>query len=627
MAHELFKQFATGRTLYCVLRGQSTGKVVLVANGNTETNTAAHWNAGNYSYPLTDSASTGMYDGPASPIPTVDDTYDVEIFWQAGGSSAVGDTLIGTGLLWVYGGAIVNRQVNVQQILGTTSAGAAGSVAVDQAQALVTLPAANTLGEALFILDNIAGRINTAAGGASSTITLDASANATDGAYTGFDIFLYSGTGGGQRGVGQQRTIVSYVGSTKVATVNRPWGTTPDNTSKYILYYAPKADVFMWAGDNAGVAVDANHLPKVDVEDWHAVAVTTTVPAAASATVAANMTQIAGQTASAAAGVTFPASIGTSTYSGGAVASVTGNVGGNVVGSVGSVVATVAANLVSILGTVLTETSGQIAAAFKKFFNVAAPAGTVNLIPEVTLVDTLTTYTGNTPQTADVATLITTVGSAGAGLTALAQASIWTSTIAGRIDATISSRLATSGYTAPDNADIATILTDVGALQAAVAAIPTSPPATVTLAASQPNYAPSKAGDKMDLVDAPNAAAVTAIQGGLATSAQVADVYHADIQLSRKTASTATDTYSVVFLKSGVRQTSGITVPTITVTNEAGTALISAATLTQVGSTDVWQYNATGGALIVPPDTACVVIAWTQDAMGHSFPRNIGRDA
>lgn len=40
---------------------------------------------------------------------------------------------------------------------------------------------------------------------------------------------------------------------------------------------------------------------------------------------------------------------------------------------------------------------------------------------------------------------------------------------------------------------------------------------TATLAASQPNYAPAVAGDEMDLVDAPNATAVTAIQNGLST--------------------------------------------------------------------------------------------------------------
>lgn len=42
----------------------------------------------------------------------------------------------------------------------------------------------------------------------------------------------------------------------------------------------------------------------------------------------------------------------------------------------------VKANLAQILGTALTETAGQIAAAFKKFFNVATPTGTVNSIPD-----------------------------------------------------------------------------------------------------------------------------------------------------------------------------------------------------------------------------------------------------
>lgn len=44
--------------------------------------------------------------------------------------------------------------------------------------------------------------------------------------------------------------------------------------------------------------------------------------------------------------------------------------------------AAVPANLTQILGTALTETSGLIAAAFKKFFNVAAPTGSVNSLPD-----------------------------------------------------------------------------------------------------------------------------------------------------------------------------------------------------------------------------------------------------
>ena len=56
-------------------------------------------------------------------------------------------------------------------------------------------------------------------------------------------------------------------------------------------------------------------------------------------------------------------------------------------------------SLNDILATTLTESvAGYLAAGFKKWFNVASPTSTMN---EVTLVDTVTTYTGNTPQTGD----------------------------------------------------------------------------------------------------------------------------------------------------------------------------------------------------------------------------------
>lgn len=55
-------------------------------------------------------------------------------------------------------------------------------------------------------------------------------------------------------------------------------------------------------------------------------------------------------------------------------------------------------SVLEFIATSLTETSGQIAAAFKQFFDVASPTGTMKAI---TLVSTLTTYTGNTPQTGD----------------------------------------------------------------------------------------------------------------------------------------------------------------------------------------------------------------------------------
>lgn len=114
-------------------------------------------------------------------------------------------------------------------------------------------------------------------------------------------------------------------------------------------------------------------------------------------------------------------------------------------------------DLASILGTALTETAGQIAAAFKKFFDKATPTGTINSLP-----DAVAGANGGIP---------TTNG------TKINQT----------VDLTAGQSIAASSV--PD----------------------------VTLATLQPNYTPAKAGDKMDLVDAPNATAVGVIQSGLAT--------------------------------------------------------------------------------------------------------------
>lgn len=69
----------------------------------------------------------------------------------------------------------------------------------------------------------------------------------------------------------------------------------------------------------------------------------------------------------------------------------------------------VKANLTQILATALTETSGQIAAAFKKFFDIASPTSTIN---RITLVDTVTTNTDMISQ----ANVRTAVGLATANL-------------------------------------------------------------------------------------------------------------------------------------------------------------------------------------------------------------------
>lgn len=74
-------------------------------------------------------------------------------------------------------------------------------------------------------------RSATAQTGAAGTITLDASASASNDAYNGFYIAIIKGTG-----MGQIREIDDYVGATKVATISPNWDTIPDVTSVFAIF-------------------------------------------------------------------------------------------------------------------------------------------------------------------------------------------------------------------------------------------------------------------------------------------------------------------------------------------------------------------------------------------------------
>lgn len=73
---------------------------------------------------------------------------------------------------------------------------------------------------------------------AASTITLATSTatttlgkvSPTDNYYQGMRIEIIEGTG-----AGQIRRITKYAGSTRIATIETPWGTTPNTTSKYSI--------------------------------------------------------------------------------------------------------------------------------------------------------------------------------------------------------------------------------------------------------------------------------------------------------------------------------------------------------------------------------------------------------
>jgi hypothetical protein len=73
-------------------------------------------------------------------------------------------------------------------------------------------------------------RSNTAQAGAAGTITLDASASATNDFYNGDTVFLTGGTG-----AGQYRVISDYVGATKVANVIPNWITNPSSDSTFAI--------------------------------------------------------------------------------------------------------------------------------------------------------------------------------------------------------------------------------------------------------------------------------------------------------------------------------------------------------------------------------------------------------
>lgn len=76
-------------------------------------------------------------------------------------------------------------------------------------------------------------------GSTSNTIKLAAASSSTSNIYNNDLIATTGGTG-----AGQTRTIVSYNGATKVATVDRAWVVVPDNTTTYDVYANIAPSVF-----------------------------------------------------------------------------------------------------------------------------------------------------------------------------------------------------------------------------------------------------------------------------------------------------------------------------------------------------------------------------------------------
>jgi hypothetical protein len=73
-------------------------------------------------------------------------------------------------------------------------------------------------------------KVGLAAAATSTSITLDSDASAVDDYYNNDVVVIDAGTG-----EGQERVITDYNGTTKVATVDPAWTTTPDTTSEYVV--------------------------------------------------------------------------------------------------------------------------------------------------------------------------------------------------------------------------------------------------------------------------------------------------------------------------------------------------------------------------------------------------------
>jgi hypothetical protein len=307
-------------------------------------------------------------------------------------------------------------------------------------------------------------------GGTANTITLANSGDTVsnvDDYYTGSMLYLAVGATGGE----SPRVITAYNGTTKVATVAPNFNTTPSGSftvtiRQWVQPTGVQGNVTGSVGSVTGAVGSVTGAVgsvtgAVGSVTGAVGSVTGNVGgnvvgsvASVTARVTANTDQLAGQTVTAGAGVTFPTSVAsptnitagtittvtnltnaptagdltatmktsvttaataatpTAAAVTGAVGSVTGNVGGNVVGSVASVSGAVGSVTGNVGGNV-TGSIGSLAAQAKLDVNAEAD-------------------------------------------TALADAGV-TTTVTGRIDAAISTRLAAASYTAPDNTSITAI--------------------------------------------------------------------------------------------------------------------------------------------------------------------------
>lgn len=130
-------------------------------------------------------------------------------------------------------------------------------------------------------------------------------------------------------------------------------------------------------------------------------------------------------------------------------------------------------------------------------------------------------------------------------------------------------------------------------------------------------------GDNSNVVIA--GARVAMMNGIETTSGNEVPIFHCDINFVRD-GGTDDDEYLVSFFKNGTIISSGITSPTITVTDKTGTALISAASLSNVTG-GLYKYAAINSELQTYGEIYNITINATYGSYSIAYSWNLGRDS
>lgn len=193
---------------------------------------ATHMENGHYSVPLnaTDTNTLGILrvavnETGALPVwidcmVVVANTYDTLISGTANLNASV--QAMATG--------VITAAVIAADAIGASEL--AADAVTEIQSGLATSSAQTTLQSSVNSLTSfLVTRSAAAQAGAAGSITLDASASATDNIYNGQIVFIVSGTG-----AGQARLITAYNGTTKVATVTPNWQTNPAAASGFAIF-------------------------------------------------------------------------------------------------------------------------------------------------------------------------------------------------------------------------------------------------------------------------------------------------------------------------------------------------------------------------------------------------------